>query len=145
VPDITIQLHVQRWKTLLKPYCKTVREACDAALGKKLGKAEVTVVLADDRFVHDLNKTYRGKDKATNILSFAGEGNHLGDLVLALETIEREAEEQDKSFKDHVRHLLVHGTLHLLGYDHERKNEAERMEAMEVKILKNLGVTNPYL
>ena len=105
----------------------------------------MTVVLANDAFIRELNKTYRGKNKPTNILSFEGEGEHLGDLILAFETIEREAKEQNKSFKDHVRHLLVHGTLHLLRHDHERAKDAERMEALEIKILESLGVANPYL
>ena len=116
----------------------------------------MTVVLADDAFIHELNKTYRGKDKATNVLSFPNPDfssvtrhpspvTHLGDLVLALETVEREAAEQGKKAKDHAVHLLVHGTLHLLGYDHEQDKEAARMERLEIKILKGLGVGNPYL
>lgn len=144
--DITIQPRHPQWKALLRPYRKTVREACEAALIKvPVRKSEMTVVLADDAFIRDLNKTYRGKDKPTNVLSFTGENDYLGDLILSIETIEREAKEQHKSFKDHVRHLLVHGTLHLLGYDHQRKEEAKRMEALEIKILKKLMVSNPYL
>ncbi|NBX02785.1 MAG: rRNA maturation RNase YbeY [Alphaproteobacteria bacterium] len=104
---------------------------------------EITVVLADDAFVKNLNRDFRGKDKPTNVLSFPGDG-HLGDIVLAFETIEREAKEQQKTFKAHVQHLLVHGTLHLLGHDHIKDAEAEKMEALEIKILKELGVANPY-
>lgn len=163
--DVAIQPRHLRWKTLLRPYCKTVREACGAALRQMTDDgwrmADMTVVLADDAFIQDLNKTYRGKDKATNVLAFANADTdpssvirhpssgdakrHLGDLVLAIETIEREALDQGKSFKDHTKHLLVHGTLHLLGYDHENEKDAARMERFEVKILKTLGVANPYL
>lgn len=146
--DISIQLHASRWKTLLRPYCKTVRLACSQAVVAVKGKGhwEMAVVLADDAFIHELNRTYRGMDKATNVLAFAdGEGSELGDVVLALETVEREAKEQGKRFRDHAAHLLVHGTLHLLGYDHLKDREAKRMEQLEVEILKNLGVGNPYL
>ena len=144
---IAIQILDPRWKTLLKPYGKTVRDACGAALQKM---SEMTVVLADDAFIRELNKTYRGKDKPTNVLAFPEGGSpqagaYLGDLILALETVEREAKEQGKSFKEHTTHLLVHGTLHLLGYDHEGEKDAAHMEALEVKILKKLNVGNPYL
>ena len=144
-PDIAIQLHCQPWKGKLRPYCKTVRQACEAALSsERKKKVEMTVVLADDAFVRELNRDYRGKNKTTNVLSFPGDG-HLGDIVLALETIEREAKEQQKTFRAHVQHLLVHGTLHLLGYDHEEDGQAEQMERREIKILEKLGVANPYL
>lgn len=145
--EISVQLKAERWKTLLRPYCKTVRETCLAALPVKYarGNCEITVVLADDKFIKSLNRDFRGKDKPTNVLSFPGEEEHLGDIVLALETIECEADAQGKSFKDHTKHLLVHGTLHLLGYDHERDIEAQIMEEKEIKILKKLKVNNPYL
>ena len=159
-PDILVQSQDARWKTRLRPYCKTVREACHEvfASGVKRGKGyrygnskpspadanEITVVLAHDAFVKTLNRDFRGKDKPTNVLSFPGDG-HIGDLVLAFETIEREAAEQGKSFKAHTQHLLVHGVLHLLGHDHIKDAEAEKMEALEIKILKKLGVANPYL
>ncbi len=101
-----------------------------------------------------MNRDYRGKDKATNVLSFAtldgetfihpGMAFHLGDIILALETLKREAEEQDKRLEDHFSHLLVHGTLHLLGYDHMKINEAKEMENLEIHILNGLGVENPY-
>jgi probable rRNA maturation factor len=157
-PDISIQILDLRWKSRLRPYAKTVREAVSAAFriqdsGFK-GKCELTVVLANDEFVRELNKTYRGKDKATNILSFPSSSpesrilnpeSYLGDIILAYNTIASEAREQGKSFRDHTVHLLVHGVLHLLGHDHENDKEAEIMEAMEIKILKKLGIRNPYL
>lgn len=121
--------------------------------------AELCVVLANDDFVQDLNKTYRGKNKPTNVLSFptgaipyavGGEplidiGPHLlGDVVLALETIMREAAEQNKTFAHHLTHLVVHGVLHLLGQDHEDDADAEEMEAMERDILEDLDISDPY-
>jgi probable rRNA maturation factor len=148
---VNVVVKSPRWKILLRPYCKTVRAAALCALAPK-ENFELTVVLADDAFVRELNHTYRGKNQPTNVLSFAneappakGEEIYLGDVVLALETIEREAQAQGKSFKAHATHLIVHGVLHLLGHDHMRRNEAKTMEGLEVKILKKLKVKNPYL
>ncbi len=142
--NIHVQLHAAPWKSSLRPYCKTVRAAVSAALGKHT--AELTIVLTDDALIRELNKTYRGKNKPTNVLSFpSGEKQYLGDIILAFETIKREAAEQGKSFEHHAMHMLVHGTLHLLGYDHENESDAETMERLEIKILKKLGITNPYL
>ncbi len=107
-------------------------------------EAEVSVVLADDTFVQNLNREYRNKDKPTNVLSFPQDAPMLGDIVLAYETIAHEASDQDKAFSDHLSHLLVHGTLHLLGYDHETDEEAEEMEGLEIEILGEMGVKNPY-
>jgi len=107
-------------------------------------QGEVSVVLADDAFVQNLNRDYRGKDKPTNVLSFPQDAPMLGDIVLAYETVVREAGEQDKSFDAHFSHLLIHGLLHLLGHDHEEDEEAEEMEALEVEILEKIGVKNPY-
>ncbi len=145
-----MQLHAPGWKAVLRPYCKTVRETCAAALthrgvGRPRGTLEIAVVLADDAFVRTLNRDYRGKDKPTNVLSFPGEGEHLGDIVMALDTVLAEAKEQGKRPRDHAIHLLVHGTLHLLGYDHIRDKDAVEMERLEIKILKKLKVDNPYL
>lgn len=113
---------------------------------------QVCVVFSDDPTIADLNGTYRQKPKPTNVLSFpaAPLGADvplalLGDMILAFETIEREAQEQDKSFSHHTTHLLVHGTLHLLGWDHIDPEEAEQMEALEAEILADLGIQNPYV
>ena len=106
---------------------------------------ELSVVLADNDFIQKLNKSWRNKDKPTNVLSFPQEHPAiLGDVILALETIRQEAEEQDISFEDHVTHLIIHGILHLLGYNHESSAEAEEMEALEIRILGELGIKNPY-
>jgi probable rRNA maturation factor len=118
----------------------------------RLGNAEVSVVLADDPFVRRLNRDHRGKDKPTNVLSFplddaaSAKGRQLllGDVVLAYRTIRREAKEEGKRLASHAAHMLVHGTLHLLGFDHERDRAARIMERHEVRILKRLGVADPY-
>lgn len=93
-----------------------------------------------------LNHAYRTKDKPTNVLSFTYDDldNYLGDLVICLPVVEREASEQGKTVKNHMAHMIVHGVLHLLGYDHENETEAEVMEALECTILAKLGIDNPY-
>jgi probable rRNA maturation factor len=113
-------------------------------LGTKV--RSLTVALSDDRRVQALNKRDRRKDKPTNVLSYpSGEKAFLGDIVLARQTVWREAREQKKTPADHIAHLVVHGTLHLLGYDHETCDaDAERMEALERRILKKLGIADPY-
>lgn len=118
-------------------------------------RAEACVALSCDAAVHVLNRTYRGKDAPTNVLSFpapaamsggdAGGGPRpLGDLVLAYETLVREAREQGVPLAHHLQHLVVHGLLHLLGFDHEDDEGAEEMEALEAEILAGLGISNPY-
>lgn len=116
---------------------------------------EAAIVLANDDLVQVLNRTYRGKDSATNVLSFASLDSGdpmpeqgpcpIGDVILAYQTIDRESREQGKFFKDHFIHMIVHGTLHLLGYDHETEDEANIMESLEIRILEKMGVQNPYM
>jgi len=129
----------------------TVRKVIEAALADgEPGDCEIGVVLSDDARIRTLNRTWRGKDAATNVLSFpagdtAEDGPRLlGDVVLAFETIAREAEAEGKTFDDHLAHLAVHGALHLLGFDHERDGDAEAMENQERKILARLGIGDPY-
>ena len=117
----------------------------DKAVKACISEGEISIVLADNNFIQNLNHVYRGKDKPTNVLSFPqDEPGLLGDVILAYETIEKEANEQEKSFEDHLTHLIVHGTLHLLGHDHEDDKEAKEMEALEIEILEKLGIKNPY-
>jgi probable rRNA maturation factor len=112
---------------------------------------EVGLCLADDARVRSLNAQWRGKDKPTNVLSFPasspkrpGETPMLGDIALAYETVAREAAETGAPLADHYRRLVAHGFLHLIGFDHQTDEEAERMEALEKRILTRLGVADPY-
>ena len=132
------------WDRALPGVERLVRKVARAALGAR--KRSLTVALADDKRVRTLNKRDRRKDKPTNVLSYpSGERLFLGDIVLARQTIWREARAQKKKPADHVAHLVVHGTLHLLGHDHETgEADAEHMEALERRILAKLGITNPY-
>ena len=113
--------------------------------------AEVSLLLSGDAEVRAMNARWRGQDKATNVLSFPAarpdglaEGAPLGDIALAYETLAREAEAGGVPLADHYRHLVAHGFLHLIGYDHETDEDAERMEALETRILARLGVPDPY-
>ena len=127
-----------------------------AALARRVSVvsgSEASVVLGSDALVRRLNRTYRGKDAATNVLSFpfqrppgAGpeEGAYLGDVVLAAETVQLEADERGIERRHHLQHLVVHGLLHLLSYDHDTDSEAEAMERLEVDILATIGVSDPY-
>lgn len=136
-----------------------------STLGKDT-EVELTIRLTDNTEIQQLNRDYRGKDKPTNILSFpfeaididpmelqmayAGDAAQLdlpllGDLVIAVSVIATEAAEQGKNLSDHYAHITVHGLLHLLGYDHIDDDEAEAMEALEIKILDQLGINNPYV
>ena len=134
------------WAKALPGVERLVRKAARAALGRRT-RASLTVALSDDRRVRALNKRDRSKDKPTNVLSYpSGETAFLGDIVLARQTVTREARQQKKTPADHLVHLVVHGTLHLLGHDHETGDaDAERMEALERRILGKLGIADPYL
>ena len=126
--------------------------ACVAETGLKTRDgAEVSLLLTDDAEVTALNARWRGQDKPTNVLSFPSapadrllDSATLGDVALAFETLKREAEAWGVPLQDHYRHLVTHGFLHLIGYDHETDDEAERMEALETRILAGLGVSDPY-
>ena len=110
--------------------------------------AEISIRLCDDQEIRALNLAWRGKDKATNVLSFpapAGiDGPMLGDIVVAFEYVSEEAREAGRSLRNHLAHMLVHGLLHLLGFDHETEAEAEHMEDFERRVLGKLGIEDPY-
>ncbi len=150
--DISVLVQDSAWTEALPEAAGLMETAARAALVAAAAPepAALAVALADDAAVRRLNFTYRGKDKPTNVLSFPdGAGDPegpaaLGDLILAYETVAREAAEQGKPLADHLRHLTVHGVLHLLGWDHQREAEAEAMEGLERRILAGLGVPDPY-
>jgi probable rRNA maturation factor len=145
-----------------EPCDKAVSAALNVAPFPRLSETKAAVCIsirfADDAEVHVLNRDYRGKDQPTNILSFpmvqrdmleivanTDDGEILlGDMILAHETCAREAQEKAIPLPQHVAHLIVHGTLHLLGFDHMNDSEAEAMEALEVKALASMGLPNPY-
>ena len=137
------------WKQAPKIRSTVRRAVSETAAALSTSGSELAIVLTDDSAIRSLNRLWRGVDAATNVLSFpakpvSSEPRHLGDIVLAYETIAREARAERKPFAHHVAHLAVHGFLHLLGYDHERDADAERMELLERKILRRLAIPNPY-
>ena len=142
MPVVDIQIRDKHLWRLIRPraFCRHIISS--AWMGSP--EMEVSVVLADDSFVHALNKQYRGKDKPTNVLSFENEGFCAGDIVIAYGVLCREAKEQHKSFRAHLAHLLVHGTLHLQKYDHLTDKQAKKMESLETKIMQKLGYADPY-
>ncbi|WP_118803234.1 rRNA maturation RNase YbeY [Haemophilus haemolyticus] len=122
-----------------------------AAVQPEGDEVEMTVRIVDEAESHELNLTYRGKDRPTNVLSFPFECPDevalplLGDLVICRQVVEREAAEQEKPLMAHWAHMVVHGSLHLLGYDHIEDDEAEEMESLETQIMQGLGFDDPYL
>ena len=122
-----------------------------AAVQPEGDEVEMTVRIVDEAESHELNLTYRGKDRPTNVLSFPFECPDevelplLGDLVICRQVVEREAAEQEKALIAHWAHMVVHGSLHLLGYDHIEDDEAEEMESLETQIMQGLGFDDPYL
>ncbi len=123
----------------------------EAVLPQFQAESEVTIRIVDQAESQELNLTYRGKDKPTNVLSFPFEAppeielSLLGDLIICRQVVETEAVEQQKTAEEHWAHMVIHGCLHLLGYDHIEDDEAEEMEALETEILAQLGYSDPYL
>lgn len=149
---LAIDIEDEAWDTL-PGLSRLAEEAASAALAGRGVNGAVTLLFTSDAEIQALNKQWRGKDKPTNVLSFpaaggmpvpAGEDPPLGDIALAFQTVAREAAEQGKSLAHHTSHLIVHGMLHLLGYDHEEDGEAEDMENEERTILARLGIADPY-
>jgi probable rRNA maturation factor len=158
--DIQIAVEADGWEdeTALEALAIRVLGAAEKYLAGSEGQpfptqpTEVSLVFGDDEMIREINAEWRDKDKPTNVLSFPAfpvtpgkmPGPMLGDIIIARETVEREAVELDKSFEDHLTHLMVHGFLHLLGYDHIEIDDAEKMETLETRILAELGLSDPY-
>lgn len=156
--DIDIRVEADGWHAPAFRAEELTREAATAALDMALPSridGELSVLLTDDAAIAELNATWRGRSGPTNVLSFPGESSDgpdrasdapvlLGDIVIALQTLIAEAEVSGVPVSDHLRHLVVHGVLHLLGYDHEVETDADRMEHREIEILATLGVPDPY-
>ncbi len=158
---VSLRVDEKAWKDALPDYKALVEKAARAAwkagnigdYALPVKKAEVSVLLTDDRTIHTLNKEYRGVDKPTNVLSFAALDDEdepivdlllLGDIAVAFETTAREAQEQNKTLAEHFFHLIVHGVLHLIGYDHVEDADAEEMEALETRIMTDNDMADPY-
>ncbi|RJT38734.1 rRNA maturation RNase YbeY [Mesorhizobium waimense] len=151
--DIDISIESGDW-----PDEAALRRLVDRAVSSALaetvtdGRSELSIVFSDDAHIRTLNAGWRGKDKPTNVLSFPAfpfpKGGPLppmlGDIVLAAETVAKEAGLEDKPLENHITHLVIHGLLHLLGYDHETDAEAEEMEAIERSALARLAIPDPY-
>ncbi|UVK83743.1 rRNA maturation RNase YbeY [Pseudomonas sichuanensis] len=146
-----LELDLQRATDAASPNDAAFRRWCELALRQRSADSEMTIRLVDEAEGRELNHTYRHKDYATNVLSFPADVPDdlldiplLGDLVICVAVVEREAQEQGKSLEAHWAHLVIHGCLHLLGYDHIDDDEAEEMEALERELLAELGHPDPY-
>ncbi len=156
IAEIDISCLAGQWPQDLESALSHAVECTLRTVAPKAHGLEISLVLADNAMVQELNRRYRSKDKPTNVLSFPGQqldphnledlnDVHLGDVILAHETVAEESVRDEKSFQAHAIHLVVHGVLHLLGHDHVEEDEATFMENLEVKILQNLGINNPYI
>jgi len=145
---IEVEVEAEDWTDAIDDVEAVVERAAVAALGTQGGG--IVILLTDDETVRDLNDRFRAKDRPTNVLSFpaaempGADPQPLGDIVLAYGVCAAEAEEQSKTLRNHLTHLVVHGVLHLLGRDHEDDTEAEAMEGEERTVLASLGVSDPY-
>ncbi|WP_110993411.1 rRNA maturation RNase YbeY [Pseudomonas sichuanensis] len=146
-----LELDLQRATDAASPDDAAFRRWCELALRQRSADSEMTIRLVDEAEGRELNHTYRHKDYATNVLSFPADVPDdlldiplLGDLVICVAVVEREAQEQGKALDAHWAHLVIHGCLHLLGYDHIDDDEAEEMEALERQLLAELGHPDPY-
>jgi probable rRNA maturation factor len=150
-PDVEIIANAPCWDE--EPRATEIVSRAIAAVAPLAAEGTVTVVLTDDTEMRILNNDWRGLDKPTNVLSFPaapipesmpGGETQLGDIIIAYETVKREAADEGKPFADHLSHLAIHGYLHLIGYDHDTDARAEIMEGLERKALASLGIADPY-
>jgi probable rRNA maturation factor len=144
---IDVIVDSEQWKDASRAKAVVRRAVMQAAIALSTNPTELAIVLTDDRKMRALNRNWRGIDVATDVLSFATKnagGRHLGDIVLAYETVAREARREHKPLAHHLAHLAVHGFLHLLGFDHESDEEAREMEHAERAVLRRLAISDPY-
>ena len=144
---IEVEIESPDWTAALEDAEALTRRAAEAALVGAGRQGDVVVLLTDDNAIAALNQGFRGKPGPTNVLSFPAPESarpHLGDVAVAHGVTAREAAEQGKPLADHLLHLVAHGVLHLVGYDHESEAEAESMEALERRVLAGLGAPDPY-
>lgn len=140
---LSIEIEDPAWTAALPAAADLVEQAAEAARAGDDG--EIAILLTGDETVRDLNRRFLGKDRPTNVLAFPDAGpGRLGDIALAFGVCVTEAAEQAKPLADHLRHLVVHGVLHLLGYDHQRDDDASRMEALERRLLAQMSIADPY-
>jgi probable rRNA maturation factor len=127
------------------PTAKQLRAwALHILTAKHITDAELTIRIVNSKEMSELNSTYRHKQGTTNVLSFPGDESYLGDIVICAEVVKHEACAQHKTLEAHWAHMVIHGVLHLLGHDHVKDDEAEIMEAIEIKTMNTLGFENPY-
>jgi probable rRNA maturation factor len=151
-PQIEVIVRSARWRKHSTAKAVVKRAVSAAAKAASTRPAELAIVLADDSAIQALNRDWRGKNAPTNVLSFpAAEAGkalsaspYVGDIVIAYQTVAREAVDEGKPFNHHLAHLAIHGFLHLLGYDHEKDRDADAMERLERRILKRLAIPDPY-
>ena len=147
--ELDLQIAVENEQGL--PTEQDIQLWLDKTISQFQENAELTVRIVDTQESHQLNHEYRGKDKPTNVLSFPFEAppgielDLLGDLIICRQVVEKEAEEQNKPLLAHWAHMVVHGSLHLLGYDHIEDDEAEEMESLETEIMQSMGFEDPYI
>jgi len=148
---VILRLETQRvLKAQEVPSDAELRQWTEAALGERVDKAELVIRIVDEAESQTLNREYRGVDRPTNVLSFPSElpteveSDLLGDLVISAPVVQREANEQDKPLQAHWAHMVIHGVLHLIGFEHETDRQAHEMETLERSLLEGLGFPDPY-
>ena len=138
---VYVDVHDKRWKKFKIDFDKIV-SALDL---KGYGESEVSIILTNDSEIHALNREYRGKDTPTNVLSFElGDDVLLGDIYISFDTVMQQAKTENITMENHTAHMVVHGVLHLIGYDHLNDRQAKKMESKEIEALKKIGIKNPY-
>lgn len=145
-PPFTAEINIDdnRWEAV--PELENILSRCLSRLPKPAANAvSLSILLTDDADIRQLNHRFRNRDGATNVLSFPdGENDCLGDIAVSYDRVDAECHNENKTFADHFAHLVVHGCLHLMGYDHETDEDAQEMELLEIKILRDMNIENPY-